>query len=81
MEVSVDTNGEQFCFVQKSKFNMFYCLTFLGMSNNEGPHADFCKNNSTFMKIQLMFNGTNKTAPDLISLFGDFLTSISHHTD
>ena len=69
MRVSVDTNGEQFCLVQKSEFNRFHCLTFLGMSNNEDPHAYFCKNNCTFMKMQILFNGTNKTAPDVISLF------------
>ena len=69
MKVSVDTNGEQFYLVQKSEFNMFYCLTFLGMSNDEDPHVVFCKNNCTFIKMQFLFNGTNKTAPDLISLF------------
>ena len=69
MKISVDTIGEQFCLVQKSEFIIFYNSTFLGMSNNEDPHAYFCKNNCTFMKMQILFNGTNKTAPDVISLF------------
>ena len=69
MKVLVDTNGEQFCLVQKSEFNIFYCLTFLGMSNNEDPHAYFCKNNCTFMKMQILFNGANKAAHYLTSTF------------